>query len=84
MGDVNVQSFVAIEQEFVIECKSMANAIFTMLAVHFVFNLEYNHHVKDVLYYLQEKVLGFPDPSFKKSSLYLSISSAVDLYVEEA
>ena len=32
---------MAIEQELAIECRSMFNAIFTMLAVHFVFNLEY-------------------------------------------
>ena len=61
----------------------MSNAIFTMLAVHFVFNIEYNHQVKDVLYFLQDKVLGFPDPGFKKSSVYMSISSAIDLYLDD-
>ena len=54
-----------------------------MLAVHFVFNIEYNHQVKDVLYFLQDKVLGFPDPGFKKSSVYMSISSAIDLYLDD-
>ena len=83
VGDVNTQYFLAIEQELLIECKCMSNAIFTMLAVHFVFNIEYNHQVKDVLYFLQDKVLGFPDPGFKKSSVYMSISSAIDLYLDD-
>ncbi len=48
VGDLSEQVFVAIEQELVLECKTFTNAIFTMLAVHFVFNLEYNHNVKDV------------------------------------
>ena len=74
------QYFVAIEQEFVMKCRDMESAIFTMLATHFVFNLEYNHQVKNVLYFLQEKVLSFPDPNFKKTSIYISISSGIDLY----
>ncbi len=53
-----------------------------MLAVHFVFNMEYNRYVKDVLYFLQDKVLGFADPSFRKSSVYMNVSSAIDLYIE--
>ena len=79
---MNTQFFVAIEQELVVECRCMPNAIFIMLAVHFVFNLEYNRNVKDVLYFLQERVLGFPDPLYKKSAVYMSISSAIDLYFE--
>ncbi len=39
VGDVAVQYFVAIEQELLIECKSMTNALYTMLATHFVFNI---------------------------------------------
>ena len=37
-----------------------------MVAAHYVFNIEYHPKVKDVFYFLQEKVFGFPDASFKK------------------
>ena len=27
------------------------------------------------------KILGFPDPNVKKTSMYLSVSSGIDLYL---
>ena len=41
--------FIVIEQAVFIECKTMTNAIFTLFAVHYVFNLEYNVSVKKFL-----------------------------------
>ena len=40
-SDVLPQYFVAIEQQVLIECKNLERAIFIMLAVHYVFNMEY-------------------------------------------
>ena len=60
-SDVLPQYFVAIEQQLLIECKSLERAIFIMLAAHYVFNMEYHSMVKDVFYFLQEKVFDFPD-----------------------
>ena len=53
-----------------------------MFAVHYVFNIEYHSKVKDVFYFLQEKVFGFTD-TCKKSAIYLSVSSSIDLYHED-
>ena len=36
-----------------------------------------------MLYYFQEKLLGSSDPKFKKSSIYMNVSSAIDLYIPE-
>lgn len=80
-GDIPPNHFIAIEQELLLECRSLDRALFLMVAAHFVFNMEYSPKVKDVLFYLQEKVLGFPDPSLKQSSMYRNISSAIDLYL---
>ena len=66
-----------------IECRSLDSALFMVLATHYVFNIEYHPKIKDVLYYLQEKVLGLSDHSFKKSSIYMNVSSAIDLYMTE-
>lgn len=54
-----------------------------MLAAHYVFNMEYHSMVKDVFYFLQEKVFDFPD-TIKKSSIYLCTTSAIDLYLPDA
>ena len=52
-----------------------------MLATQYVF-MEYHPKVRDVLYYFQDKVLGFSDPNLKKSSIYMNVSSAIDLYIQ--
>ena len=79
-GDVLPTHFIAIEQELVLECRSLNSALFIMLATHYAFNIEYHPKIKDVLYFLQEKVLGYPDLKMKKSSIYMNVSSAIDLY----
>ena len=54
-----------------------------MLASHYVFNIEYNSKVKEVFLFLEEKVFGFSNTSAKKSAIYLSVNSSIDLYLEE-
>ena len=66
-----------------LECKSLKRAIFIMLASHYVFNIEYNSKVKEVFLFLEEKVFGFSNTSAKKSAIYLSVNSSIDLYLEE-
>ena len=55
-GDISPNHFIAIEQELLLECRSIDSALFLMMAAHY---MEYHTKVKYVLYYLQEKVLGF-------------------------
>ena len=45
--------------------------------------MEYHPKVKDVIFFLQEKVLGISDPIYKRSSIYMNISSAIDLYINK-
>lgn len=82
-NDIPPQYFIAIEQQLLLECKSLESAIFILVASHYVFNIEYHSMVKDVFCFLEEKVFGFADTSVKKSSIYLSESSSIDLYLEE-
>ena len=77
------QSFIAIEGQLILECHSFINAVYIMLIAHYVFDIEYNPRIKDVLYYLQEHMLGLPDPKFRKSANYSSISSAIACYLEK-
>ena len=64
-SDVLPQYFIAVEQELLLQCKSLERAIFIRVAAHYVFNIEYHLKVKDVFYFLQEKVFGFTDATFK-------------------
>ena len=40
------------------QARNMTNAVFLLLAVHYVFNIEYHPKVKDVLRFIQEQMLG--------------------------
>ena len=72
------QSFIAIEGQLILECRSFINAVYIMLIAHYIFDIEYNPRIKDVLH-----MLGLPDPKFRKSANYSSISSAIACYLEK-
>ena len=55
-----IQCFIATEQKLILECGSVVNAIFNLVACHYVFNLEYCTKVKELQLFLQQKVLGIP------------------------
>ena len=80
-GDIPPSHFIAVEQDLLLECRNMRSSVFMMLAAYYIFNIEYCSEVKDVLYYIQDRVLGVPDPSKKQSSVYRNVSAAIDLYL---
>ena len=80
-SDIPPTYFIAVEQQLLMECRNIQSAVFLMLATYYVFNIEYCAKVKDVLYYLQDRVLGFPDSAIKHSSVYRNISAAIELYL---
>lgn len=80
-SDVLPQYFVAIEQQLLIECKSLERAIFIMLAAHYVFNMEYHSMVKDVFYFLQEKVFDFPDTTTNHLFTCLPLRLLICIYL---
>ena len=47
-----------------------------------VFDISYNQNVKDILFFLQEKIAGIPDPGFKKTATYSNITSAIEFYLD--
>ena len=57
VGDIPPSHFIAIEQELLLECRSLDRALFLTVASHFSFQYGILSQSKDVLFYLQEKVL---------------------------
>ena len=80
--DIDPQYFIAVEQQILMECKDIVNALFHLVSTHYVFNMSYHTRVQDVFYFIQEKVLSIQDVTIKKSSMYLSITSAIECYVQ--
>ena len=74
------QYFIVIEQAVFIECKTMTNAIFTLFAVHYVFNLEYNVRVKDFFRFVQEYLMSIADSS-KKAVNYVNICMGIESFL---
>jgi len=79
--EVPTKYFIAVEQEPIVECRSILSAMFNLVALHYIFNIQYHPRVRDVLFLLQEKVLQVEDPTFKKSAIYSNISSAMQCYL---
>lgn len=52
--DVSPQYFIAIEQELMIECKNLHDALFSLFAVH-VFNIEYHQRLMDFFLFIRAR-----------------------------
>lgn len=67
--------YIMIEQELLLDTRSFNEAIYLLLAVHYVFNLEYNTVVHEVMLFLQEFVCLLKSKTTKHSAVYTSITS---------
>lgn len=63
--DIQGQHFISIELQLMMESSNLVTAIFNLLAAHYVLNLAYHPKAKDVLTFLQEKILGIPSSDEK-------------------
>lgn len=80
--DIAPQIFIAVEGDMLIECGNLPTAIYSMLAAHYIFDIQYNPKVNDVQLFLQEKVFRLHDPHAKKSSTFLSVVAGIDCYID--
>ena len=78
MDDDVVQYFIAVEGELILESKNLPSYIFNLIAAHYVFNLEYHLKSKDVLTFIQEKIVKLPSTANRKSPLTVSHISGLD------
>lgn len=54
------QLFIVIDNEVFLEVDSYSEALFALVGVHYVFNLEYPKKLKYVYQFLEEYVFGIP------------------------
>ena len=69
--------YIMTEGEMLCDCSSFSQAMFLQLAVHYVFNLQYDPTVYEPLLFLQEFVANVDDKFAKHSASFVSISSAI-------
>ena len=76
----------SVEQQIMMESSNLVMAIFNLLAAHYVLNLAYHPKGKDLLTFLQEKVLGVPSSDEKskaKQRLTACHVSSITRYMNE-
>lgn len=67
--------FIMIEQDLLLKTSHFDEAVFLILAVHYVFDLEYDLRVNDVLTFLQEYVCKLKCGKVNRSAIYSTIST---------
>ena len=82
VGEEHTQYFVIIEHSILCEVPSIQLAIFVMFSFYYIFHLEYPKHIRNVLYFLQDYVLNFPD-SGPRPSVYLAVASDINKLSKE-
>lgn len=68
--------FVLVEQSVLCQESYFCNAVFYWFSAHYVFNLEYNKHVKELALFFHEFVLGLPS-NCKKMATYLVVTTDI-------
>ena len=70
--------FIAVEQAILLECRNLVGALFHLVAVHYVFNIQYNMKAENMLHFLEERILGLKKRQNLRNPKYLSFLSAID------
>ena len=73
------QYFVVVEQSPLIEVQDLVKGIFVVLALHYVFNTQYNCRLCDFYLFFEDNILSIPT-SLKKSTSYCNITAAIECY----
>ena len=79
--DLPSQYFIAIEQVIHVEVNSLVKGLYTLVALHYVYDMEYNARLKDFFMFLEDKILSIANTSIKKSVSYSSVTAAIECYI---
>lgn len=77
--ELRSQYFIAIEQQLVVECRSLVGAVYTLLVTHYVFDLGYHPKAKDFYMFL-EHLLDIKNVSEKKNANFLSTMTGIESF----
>ena len=72
----NAQYCVFVEGNVLCKATRFTEALFVMFALYYIFNLKYPSQVKNVLFFIQDYILGYPD-SCGRSATYLATVSDI-------
>ena len=65
------------------ECSNLTSALFTLVAVHYVFDIEYCSQIKDLFHFFEDKLLEIRSgQTLKQSHTYLQTMAAVSCHMK--
>lgn len=76
--DLPPQYLIAVEQVVHTEVRDLDKAIYILLVLHYIYDIEYNPRLKDLF---EDKIIGLATPSSKKTSIYANVTSAIQCYI---
>ena len=80
--DVAPHYVVAVEKESFLQCSSVANALFMLFSVHYIFNMEYPVKVKDFYLFLEDKCFGIKEGGAAKTANYTNVLSLIECHMD--
>lgn len=75
------QHFIIFGTELTIECPSLADAIFTLFAIHYVFDMNYHPRIMDFYRLCEERIMCIKCSTEKMSANYSSVSRGVSTFL---
>lgn len=76
LGEESQQYFVLLEQKVLCQLPSLQFAVFIMFSAYYAFHLDYPKPVKNVMLFLQDYVLSFPDGG-RRPATYLATAADI-------
>ncbi len=70
------QFFVLVEQKVLCQVPSFQFALFILFSAYYAFHLQYPRSIKNVMFFLQDYVLAYPD-SMHRPATYLATASDI-------
>lgn len=80
----SAQYFLFVEDKTIVSVSNISRAIILWFILHYVFNLEYSPHVKQVSRFFQEFVFCLPATSYikhQKTATYLTVTTDIQKFV---
>ena len=72
---------IIVEKKPMMQCQSLLGAMYTLFAIHYVFNIEYHSRVKDFYLFIQKNCFMIKDTT-ATSTNYANILSSIQCYLD--
>ena len=80
--EVDASYIIVIEKNPLLVCSAILSAIFTLFAVHYVFDIEYHEKAKDFYLFLEDKIFNVKSGTILHSANYANIVTSIEGYLD--